>query len=232
VGGAETDTATRTLNIAGTHPHRPPYEPPPFERPPYEPISRPEGEGPGGPGLGPVTFPGDVQDTGQLQDVARALSAPCGDDVLYQCCTLEEALRIGCRFAPAIDPEARLCNITWDYMTNSLGWENPFVPMIDGRYFNEELDLFNRLFMKDVEGDPGFHYEPGAFAEAFGMAEEAEWAKYNRDEEHDVYSQFSMQEAQGFNDMAPGELKEAFLKGREGMDRPGRWDNDGDASNC
>ncbi len=232
LGGPMSDDVQRALNVSISPPHRPPYEPPPFERPPFEPISRPEGEGPDGPGLGPVNFPGDVQDTGQLQDVVRALSAPCGDDVLYECCTLEEALRIGCRFAPAIDPDSRLCNITWDYMTNSLGWEDPFVPRIDGRYFNEELDLFNRLFMKDVEGDPGFHLEPGAFAEAFGMTEEVEFAKYNRDEEHDVYSQFSMQEAQGFNDMAPGELKAAFFKGREGLDKPSRWDNDSDASEC
>jgi hypothetical protein len=85
--------------------------------------------------------------------------------------------------------------------------------------------------MKD-ENDPGFHLEPGAFADAFGMEEEVEFAKYNRDEEHDVYSQFSMQEAQGFNEMDPGELKAAFFKGREGLDRPARWDDDGDASNC
>jgi hypothetical protein len=231
LGGFKSDEVQRSLDVSISPPHRPPFEPPPFERPPFEPIIRPEGEGPEGPTYGPVIFPGDVQDTGDLHDVVRALSAPCGDDVLYQCCTLEEALRIGCRFAPAIDPEARLCNITWDYMTNSLGWEDPFVPRINGRYFNEELDLFNQLFMKD-ENDPGFHLEPGAFADAFGMEEEVEFAKYNRDEEHDVYSQFSMQEAQGFNEMDPGELKEAFFRGREGLDRPARWDDDGDASNC
>ncbi len=234
--GGDPLTTTNTLPInvlAGPGgPYRPPYEPPPFERPPLEPIWRPGIGEQEGIGIGPIIYPGEVQDTGDLQDVARALTAPCGDDVLYQCCTLEEALKIGCRFAPAIDPDARLCNITWDYMSNTLGFEDPFVPRIDGQYFNEELDLFNRLFMKEVESDPGFQVEPGVFADAFGMEEEAEFAKYNRDEEHDVYSQFSMQEAQGFNDMAPGELKEAFLKGMEGMDRPGRWDDDGDASEC
>ncbi len=94
---------------------------------------------------GPVVFPGPVLPTGELHSLSKEMHVPCGNDELYRCCTLEEALRIGCRFAPAVDPEARLCNITWDYMKSELGWENPFVDRIDGEYFNEELDLFNQL---------------------------------------------------------------------------------------
>ncbi|MCP4108057.1 MAG: hypothetical protein GY749_21345, partial [Desulfobacteraceae bacterium] len=74
--------------------------------------------------LGEVIFPGPILPRGVINPTTRAFEGPpCRDAELYKCCTLEEALRIGCRLAPALDPDSRLCNITWDYMTRDLGWE-------------------------------------------------------------------------------------------------------------
>ena len=234
-GGPRTDTDLIRIFVGNPPPHRG-FEPTPVEGA-LGLIGVPRPPGLGGEPLsaGPVTFPGEVQDTGRVSSfrALRSLADACGQEELYECCTLEEALKIGCRFAPAYDPDARVCNITWDYLSNTLGWEKPFVDRIDGEYFNEELDLFNRLFMRD-EGDPGFTHRPGVFAEAFGAEEEEAFARLNRDEEHDIYSQLSMQEAGGqtFNDVGPGELKEAFFEGREAFDRPARWSNTGETENC
>ncbi len=231
-GGPKSDTSICTLNVFESHPYRPPYEPPAIDGLRLLPLTPPEGLGQQGVPLGALRLPGDVQDTGRLMDMGfRTLGAPCGQEELYECCTLEEALRIGCRLAPAIDSEARLCNVTWGYL-EGLGMTDPFVSSIEPFCFTE-FDLFHRLFMRQ-DGDPGFSVEPGAFAEAFNMAEEVEWARYNRDEEHDVFTQLSMQGAPGFNDAGPGELKAAFMgEGPEGLDRPGRWRPDGgDPGEC
>ncbi len=234
-GGPQTDTDLIRIFVGNPPPHRG-FEPTPVEGA-LGLIGVPRPPGLGGEPLsaGPVTFPGDVLDTGRVSSfrALRGLADACGQEELYECCTLEEALKIGCRFAPAYNPDARVCNVTWDYLSNTLGWEKPFIERIDGEYFNEELDLFNRLFMGD-EGDPGFTHRPGTFAEAFGAEEEEAFARLNRDEEHDIYSQLSMREAGGqtFNDVGPGELKEAFFEGREAFDRPARWSNTGDTENC
>ncbi|MCP4111482.1 MAG: hypothetical protein GY749_39130, partial [Desulfobacteraceae bacterium] len=168
----------------------------------------------------------------------------CRDAELYKCCTLEEALRIGCRLAPALDPDSRLCNITWDYMTRDLGWEPPFrvvwndevsdmgrMLRSDGEtweYFSEELDLFNQLFMQGPEGESFNDIEAGELAEVYGMEEEQEFAEKNRNEEHDIFNQTSMQN-ETFNTVGPGELLKVFLEGREELADipPGRWRDDG-----
>ncbi|MCP4345548.1 MAG: hypothetical protein GY795_08480 [Desulfobacterales bacterium] len=195
--------------------------------------------------LGEVIFPGPILPRGEIRHTnIRFDPPPCGDAELYKCCTLEEALRIGCRLAPALDPDSRLCNITWDYMTRDLGWEPPFrvvwndevsdmgrMLRSDGEtweYFSEELDLFNQLFMQGPEGESFNDIEAGELAEVYGMEEEQEFAEKNRNEEHDIFNQTSMQN-ETFNTVGPGELLKVFLEGREELADipPGRWRDDG-----
>ncbi len=200
--------------------------------------------------LGEVIFPGPVLPRGEIQrDFTRSIGPPCEDAELYKCCTLEEALRIGCRLAPALDPDSRLCNITWNYMSRDLGWEPPFrvvwndevsdmgrMLRSDGEtweYFSEELDLFNQLFMRGPEGESFNDMGAGELAEIYGMAEEEAFAENNRNEEHDIFNQTSMQN-ETFNTVGPGELLKVFLDGREELADvpPGRWSETGNLEDC
>ncbi|HGJ64935.1 TPA: glutamine synthetase, partial [bacterium] len=132
----------------------------------------------------PIQFPGPVEPNGPFFAYGRGLYGnPCGTAPLYPCCTLEEALRIGCRFAPAIDPEARACNITWEWM-ESIGWNVPYG--WHGDYIEEEYDLYHGLFLRET-GDKGFNVGAGEFAESFRAVEEALDALRIRNEEYDVY---------------------------------------------
>ncbi len=90
------------------------------------------------------------------------------------------------------------------------------------------------LFLKGPGGESFNDFGAKVLADAFGMNDEEAWAKLNRDEEHDVFSQVSMQ-SETFNDYGPGELKAVFFSGRENLLNvpPGRWrDDNGDLHDC
>ncbi|OQX06701.1 MAG: hypothetical protein BWK80_50410 [Desulfobacteraceae bacterium IS3] len=190
---------------------------------PPEGVVNPPAIRPGG-GWGPaVPFPGPVEPNGPwYQYGSRGLYGnPCGTAPLYPCCTLEEVLRIGCRFAPAIDPEARVCNVTWEWM-ESIGWNVPYG--WHGDYIAEEYDLYKGLFLREPN-DKGFNVGAGELAESFGAVQEALDALRIRTEEYDVYSALFLKRPGGetFNDFGPGELKQAFYNGREHLDKSAEW---------
>jgi len=190
---------------------------------PPEGVVNPPAIRPGG-GWGPaVPFPGPVEPNGPwYQYGSRGLYGnPCGTAPLYPCCTLEEVLRIGCRFAPAIDPEARVCNVTWEWM-ESIGWNVPYG--WHGDYIAEEYDLYKGLFLREPN-DKGFNVGAGELAESFGAVQEALDALRIRTEEYDVYSALFLKRPGGetFNDFGPGELKQAFYNGREQLDKSAEW---------
>jgi len=179
--------------------------------------------------VGFLDMPGNVKDAGDtVSDILRRIEtlrtrdagyrSVRGDDELYRCCTLEEAIRVGCRLAPALDPEARLSNVTWKWMEEELGWPPPLL--------DEEFDLYKsnpdqRHFLRD-EGDPGLGGVPGELA----------WAFFGGPEGENAYNQFFHDEGrlvqgsdEGFNAQA-GDIKHHFYSGREDGDRPATWNSD------
>ncbi|RLC22082.1 MAG: hypothetical protein DRI57_00710 [Deltaproteobacteria bacterium] len=203
-----------SIFVGNPPPHIPPEVPPG----PYEGdeggISRPGlGEG-RGLELGFLYDPGEVEEVGNRHDFREGRAMRGGREELYKCCTLEEALRIGCRFAPALDPEARLSNITWGWM-KSEGWEAPLL--------DEEFNLYSsnpeqRHFLREA-GDVGFSVKPGEFAWTFfGEAKEEIPANL-------LKTDFVKGSEDEFN-AAPGELKHSFFAGREGYAVPASWGSD------
>jgi|GEM_PF-444127 len=179
--------------------------------------------------VGFLDMPGNVKDAGDtVSDILRRMEtlrsrdasyrSVRGDDELYRCCTLEEAIRVGCRLAPALDPEARLSNVTWKWLEEELGWPPPLL--------DEEFDLYKsnpdqRHFLRD-EGDPGLGGVPGELA----------WAFFGGPEGENAYNQFFHDEGrlvqgsdEGFNAQA-GDIKHHFYSGREDGDRPATWNSD------
>ncbi len=201
--------------------------PPPHVPPPVPPPGPPEGEdGVVGPymgegrgfGLGFDYDPGPVLDVGQRHDVKPLPPGALGrgGDDLYRCCTLEEALRLGCRFAPGIEPDSRLSNVTWKWMEGE-GWEAPLL--------DEESDLYSsnpdqRHFLRE-EGDVGFSVKPGEFSWLFfgEMKEEGLPAYLLRDN-------FVQGAEDKFCNAAPGEFKYSFFAGREEYEAPASWGSD------
>ncbi|MDM8548747.1 putative Ig domain-containing protein [Desulfobacterales bacterium HSG2] len=169
-------------------------------------------------GLGFLYDPGDVQEVGSYLIPPPPPGErfqpfpPCKDMVLYKCCTLEEALRIGCRFAPALDPEAWLCNVTWEWM-KSEGWEDP--------YLDEEFSLYSsnpdqHHFLRE-SGDVGLNGMPGDLAWGFfGETREEGIPAY-------LLSDNFVQGAEGEFNAAPGDLKQSFFVDRESYDVPATW---------
>ncbi|OQY57953.1 MAG: hypothetical protein B6245_14425 [Desulfobacteraceae bacterium 4572_88] len=155
-------------------------------------------------------------DTGKIHEFGRmATRGTAGDEELYLCCTLEEALRIGCRFAPALDSEARFSNITWEWMGKDMGWEPPLL--------DEEFDLYSsnptqRHFLRE-EGDVGLNGKAGELAWSFfGGTKDEPFDQLLKDEKYFVRG------SDGEFNAAPGELKQAFFAGREHLDKPaGSW---------
>ncbi|GBC59603.1 hypothetical protein DENIS_0542 [Desulfonema ishimotonii] len=204
---AQTDTDTILIRvIAPSDPDVTPVGPPDAPDNPILPIIVPEGEPQGPISPGPVTLPGPVGITGGEASIALdGLAASAKDIPPPQFCSIEEALRIhlGCRFANTNDPEAKFGTLEWSDMTD-LGWRPPY------EYLDEEYDLYSGLFLREA-GDPGFNVEAGVLlSELGGLAERSE----------EVFSKGSGTE--GFNEIAPGELKTAFFAGRKSLDKSGR----------
>jgi hypothetical protein len=158
---------------------------------------------------------GDVKDTGRIHDYGRGPEEypGCKDVPLYPCCTLEEVIRVGCRFAPSIDPSARICNASW----RELGW-----PEI---YLDEEFDLYSsdpnqRHFMREA-GDKGINLTPGELAWTFFRGSKGEWSAPSGV----IFEKFVQRSDNGFN-AAPSELKQSFFAGREAYDSPQPWGSD------
>ncbi|QTA93644.1 putative Ig domain-containing protein [Desulfonema magnum] len=217
-GGPLTDTDTVRIIVGIPHPHVP--EPPPGPEPegPLEPILRPDMGDRGYWGLGFPYERGEVQPTGLylIPSASKSLDHPCGDDELYRCCTLEESLRLGCRFAPALDPESRLCNITWQWLEEEFGWDAPLL--------GEEQDLYSSVpekhFLREAN-DEGLNGIAGDMGYAFfGGTEDAPYAQILSDEANFV------QGSDGEFNAAPGELKYSFFGGRENLDVPATWGSD------
>jgi hypothetical protein len=213
----DTDRLTIYVGIAGPGGQEP-EGPTEGGREPYDGIRRPglgEGEGLE---LGFLYNPGEVKPTGELLGRTAIPSRfPCENEELYKCCTLEEVLRIGCRFAPALDPEARICNVTWRWLNEELGWEIPFL--------DEEYDLYSAIAEKHFVRDPG---DEGMNARAGDLA----WTFFggNTDEgwTHPIIQRsenFVQGSDDGFN-AAPGDLKYTFFSGRENLDVPATWGSD------
>ncbi len=218
VGGPLTDTDFVRIVVGIPHPHQPDEPPGPEPEGPPDSIRRPDMGDRGYWGLGFPYERGDVQSTGLylIPPGTRAVNPPCEDDELYRCCTLEESLRLGCRFAPALDPEARLCNATWQWLEQEYGWDAPLL--------GEEQNLYSSVpekhFMRD-QNDEGLNGMAGDMAWAFfGGNEDAPYAQVLRDEAHFV------QGSDGEFNALPGELKYSFFGGRENLDVPATWGSD------
>lgn len=148
-----------TIYVLGPHP-KPPYEPPPGPgEGEFEGIPRPYTEPLGGPGYGAVDFPGMIQDIEGVGNPITGVRSMAGREI-WQLCSLEQALKLGCRFANTTNPEAKFSAIDWD----ELGWTRPFL--------DEEHDLFSRLFTRE-QGDPGFNVTAGTLSSGLPSLEEA-----------------------------------------------------------
>ena len=141
----------------------------------------------------------------------QARSAEVDDAQLRIFCSLEQALKIGCRFAAAqewpaaedlpIDlPQARLSSFPWE----GFRWERPVL--------TEEDDLFTNLFMRENQ-DPGLGVELDALAAGLGSPVPPDPSLFT-----------NTSDEESFNDAGPGELKESFFKDREDLDESGRWE--------
>ncbi|MGE0084317.1 MAG: DUF4347 domain-containing protein [Desulfococcaceae bacterium] len=191
------DQETLIIRVAKNGP--PPVEPPPQPpTPPAQPIVTPGDAELGGIPLGAVRLPGAF---GLTEGPGRpSLSIRAGGEDFFDFCSLEEALKIGCRFANTRDPEAQFSAVSWDFLTD-LGWTEP--------YLDEEFDLYSRLFLRE-KGDPGLNIPAGAFEIDLGG--------------QPIQKPLVFQQGGGedFNSYGPGELKKAFFSGRENLDRTGR----------
>ncbi len=195
---AQTDIDYVPIQVIKSGP--PPVEPPPTPpTPPAQPIVSPGEAELGGIPLGAVRLPGAF---GITEGPGRpSLSIRAGGEDFFDFCSLEEALKLGCRFANTRDPEAKFNAVSWDFLTD-LGWTEP--------YLDEEFDLYSRLFLRQ-KGDPGLNIPAGAFEVDLGG---------QPIQKPLVFRQGSGMET--FNTNGPGELKKAFFSGRENLDRTGR----------
>lgn len=211
-----------TLDIARPHEHV--LEgPAPYEGiTPFDEISRPVSGDLGSMELGGLIEPINVLATGRLHTFMReAYRYPMCEDIdPYECCTLEEVLRIGCRFAPATHPDQRFCSVRF----TDTGWDSEI-------HLDEEYDFYRRLFMYST-GDDTFNEDGGILAQAYMESQIVDESRI-MDEEHDIYTQLSMQEGETLNAYGPGEIAAIFYEGREHLNRPLNWRNDGgDPNNC
>jgi len=195
---AQTDIDYVPIEVIKSGP--PPVEPPPQPpTPPAPPIVYPGDAELGGIPLGAVRLPGAF---GMIEGEGRpSMSTRAGGEDFFDFCSLEEALKIGCRFANTRDPEAQFNAVSWKFLTD-LGWSEPWL--------DEEFDLYSRLFLRQ-KGDPGFNIPPGAFEIDLGG--------------QPIQKPLVFQQGGGmetFNSNGPGELKRAFFSGRENLDRTGR----------
>lgn len=119
-----------------------------------------------------------------------------GDDTV-DFCSIDHSLRshLGCRFANTLNPESKLGAVKW----SDLGWERPLL--------DEEYDLFTKLFVRE-HGDKGFNIELGALAQLGGLS--------------GAPKVFAPSDAEDFNDMDAGELKNTFFDGRDHLDKTWR----------
>ena len=166
---------------------------------PILPITRPSGDNLGGVSLGAISLPGPVGITGGHGNPLSGFRSLAGKESM-EFCSIEEALRshLGCRFANTTDPQAKFSSVEW----SDLGQPRP--------YLDEEYDLYSQLFIRE-DGDPGFNVEPGFFPHDMGGLP---------DVKQDVFENAG--DTPTFNDLGPGEIKAAFFKGREELDKTGR----------
>ncbi len=209
-----TDTDTIPIVVGIPHPHRPETPPGTPPGPGWGGIT-PDLGNQRGIALGFLYNPGDVQPTGRRHEFAalRGKGDPC-DFPLYPCCTLEETLRIGCRFAPGLDPDSRLCNVTWKWMQDELGWMPP--------YLDEEFDLYSPTvtephFLREG-GDKGFNMGGQEFAWSFFSGRSKDLDKRLLIDEKNF-----VQGSEGEFNVKGGELKYAYYSGRENLNVPAAW---------
>ncbi len=195
---AMTDTDTIAITVTESNVHVVPVEPGTPEVP-ILPITRPSGDNLGGVSLGAISLPGPVGITGGHGNPLSGFRSLAGKESM-EFCSIEEALRshLGCRFANTTDPQAKFSSVEW----SDLGQPRP--------YLDEEYDLYSQLFIRE-DGDPGFNVEPGFFPHDMGGLP---------DVKQDVFENAG--DTPTFNDLGPGEIKAAFFKGREELDKTGR----------
>lgn len=195
------DSVVRTINVQAMnlYPHPEPMKPPiPPGRDDLG-VPRPPGDiFPGGE-LGAIPLPGQPMPTPggmrffSFDADARRSFAVSGKEIPEPFCSLEETLRLGCRFANTENPDARFSSVTWE----STEWTKR--PDLD-----EESDLYSRLFIREA-GDPGFNDAPGKFNETFEKYTGNDDPSFLRNPGHPMTDRpFSdTPSTEDFNDMGP-----------------------------
>lgn len=195
-GGPLSATSTSQTDVGEKEPNKDPGEiPTPLGPPGPNPATPTEMEGPddvleGGRYDGGM--PIQTFETPGYRGIDR--SGP-GDEILPpDICSIDHALQahLGCRFAKADNYESKIGSVRW----SDLGWERPLL--------DEEYDLFTKLFLREA-GDKGFNIELGALAQLGGISQQPQV--------------FAPSNAEDFNDMGPGDLREAFFQ-----NKPKEWD--------